>query len=130
MAERNSTDRPANQPEPDRTDQNTMRVVEPRNGSRTAWFVAGAVVIALLVVAFVVGNGSSDAVEVETAPAGEVETVDPAAPAEPEVQEPAAPAEEPEATIDLEETDTPPEDDAALPPATEPEAVPESETAN
>ena len=136
MVERNSNDRPANQPRPDPTDQQTVQVVQSEGSGRAAWYVAGAVVLALLIVAFVVGTDGDGASEVGTSPADEIESVDPAVPddtaapaAEPDAQEPAAPEAEPEPTAEP-DAETPPADDAALPPATEPEAVPDTNTAN
>lgn len=52
----------------------TMRVVHNEGSGNAAWFIAGAVVIALVIVAFVIGGNSAD----DGAPVG-AEGADPAA---------------------------------------------------
>ena len=116
MAYRDETD-----PRPDR---DSMRVVNNESNGGAVWFIAGAVVLALIVVAFVIGNDR----EVGTAPVDgnvDVEVIEQTSPqAAPE----AAPAEG-GAAVEGSAT-TEPAVDPAQAPAAEPEAAPEANSAN
>ena len=110
MAYKHETDHPAN--------RDSMRVVNNERSGGAVWFIAGAVVIALVVVAFVIGSDR----DAGSTPAGANVDVD--------VIEPVSPEAAPETVPTDGEGMTVPDDQTALPPATEPETVPETNSAN
>lgn len=100
------------------TQRDTLRVVSGEGSGNAVWFIAGAVVIALVLVAIVVGTGGDSG----PMPA----TMEPATGADVDVTVPGAVETAPAADGEA----APPAPEEALPPATEEPLVPGADTAN
>ncbi len=115
MAYRPETDDPNRS---DMTRRDSFRVVSGEGSGNAVWFIAGAVVIALVLVAIVVGTGGDS----DTVPAA----MEPATGADVDVTVPGAVETAPA----VDGAAAPPAPEEALPPATEEQMVPGADTAN